>query len=186
MEALAKQEVDKFFGQSINWMSELKEYCVGDHDDVKWSRVSIGDTLYVAQHFDLLKWWEKKGQHLFKLIRLVAPRILATPGSNAFQERIFSKCTFFDSKLRAKTGDNRFEMGVLSAANRGEMKAVAPLSQDLLGTASDSVSSFFGVSDITLEGKECEDGVEEVEEVIEEVAVDGFWTEEEKDGVVEG
>ena len=142
VEALAKQEVDKFFGQSINWMSELKEYCVGDHDDVKWSRVSIGDTLYVAQHFDLLKWWEKKGQHLFKLIRLVAPRILATPGSNAFQERIFSKCTFFDSKLRAKTGDNRFEMGVLSAANRGEMKAVAPLSQDLLGTASDSVSSF--------------------------------------------
>ena len=54
------------------------------------------------------------------------PSIIALPPSNAFLERIFSACTWFDDPLRQKLQDKRFEMAVLIAVNDKLLNGVVP------------------------------------------------------------
>lgn len=71
----------------------------------------------MSSMFDLREWWKAGGREKYSLVYLVVPIIIALDSTNAFQERIFSTCTWFDDPLRQSLKDGRFEMAVLLAAN---------------------------------------------------------------------
>ena len=56
----------------------------------------------------------------------VALVILALPPTNAYQERIFSTCTYFDDPLRQSLKFSRFEMSVLLAVNQAFLRNRIP------------------------------------------------------------
>ena len=47
----------------------------------------------------------------------LVPVVTAMPPSNAYMERIFSTCTWFDNPLRQRLNDKRIEMAVIIAFN---------------------------------------------------------------------
>jgi hypothetical protein len=59
------------------------------------------DALYVSKFFDSVKWWQ---DHASKYPELAAAAtiILGKPTHNAFQERVFSRGTYSDTKLRKR------------------------------------------------------------------------------------
>ena len=97
-----------------------------DCNDIDWMRVNKQETLYISSIFDLCEWWlhvVSVGRHT--LVYLVLPAIIALPRSNAFLERIFSACTWFDDPLRQSLTDNRFEKAVLVAVNESLISGVS-------------------------------------------------------------
>ena len=89
-----------------------------DTKDIDWGRVKDGDILYISSQFDSLEWWKTQGSRKFPEVFRVALPILALPASNAFLERIFSACTWFDDPVRQSLGDQRFEKSILLAVNK--------------------------------------------------------------------
>ena len=85
--------------------------------EVDWKKVEMGDIMYISRKFDLLEWWEKIGSKQHELVFLATLPFLALPASNAFVERLFRTCTWFDSPLCQRLKHKRFEMAVLTAAN---------------------------------------------------------------------
>ncbi len=71
----------------------------------------------IAQHFDVMEWWEKTGKIEYPLIYPVACCILALPDSNGRQERTFSHGTWVDDKLRKRLSDVGLRQRVLLKAN---------------------------------------------------------------------
>ena len=47
----------------------------------------------------------------------LVPIVTAMPPSNAYMERIFSTCTWFDNPLRQRLNDEKFEMAVIIVVN---------------------------------------------------------------------
>ena len=86
-------------------------------DDIDWKKVGEGDTLYISSVFDSLEWWLSIGNSKHPEVFLVMLQILALPASNAFLERVFSICTWFDDPLRQNLKFKRLEMSVLLAVN---------------------------------------------------------------------
>ena len=70
----------------------------------------------IAEVFDVMKWWETH-KNMFPNIYIVACHILASPDSNANQERTFSAATWFDGKLSNRQNDATFQMRVLLYKN---------------------------------------------------------------------
>ena len=73
-----------------------------------------------------MEWWKSVGKKKYPLIALVALVILALPPSNAFLERIFSTCTWFDHHLRQRLKFSRYEMSVLLAVNKAFLASCKP------------------------------------------------------------
>jgi hypothetical protein len=71
----------------------------------------------IAEHFDVMDWWERFGKENHKLIYPVACCILALPDSNGHQERTFSAATWMDGKLQKRQSDMTFQMKVLLYKN---------------------------------------------------------------------
>ena len=72
----------------------------------------------IAEHFDVMEWWENHGKQLFPLIYVIACLILPLPDSNGHQERTFSAATWMDGKLRKRQSDMTFQMKVLLYKNK--------------------------------------------------------------------
>jgi hypothetical protein len=70
----------------------------------------------IAEIFHVMKWWEAH-KNTFPNIYIVACHILASPDSNANQERTFSAATWFDGKLSNRQNDATFQMRVLLYKN---------------------------------------------------------------------
>lgn len=79
-------------------------------------RIEKGDALYVSKFFDVTKWWMKH-ETQFPELALGASIILGKPTHNAFQERVFSRGTYADTKLRKRLKEEYFEMSVINAVN---------------------------------------------------------------------
>jgi hypothetical protein len=71
---------------------------------------------YISEAFDVMKWWEAH-RNTFPNVYIVACHVLATPDSNANQERTFSAATWFDGKLSNRQNDATFQMRVLLYKN---------------------------------------------------------------------
>ena len=117
-----KKILDNYFDcvGKLNAEDELKkQYKRMDKDeaDVDWEKVYDGDILYISSKFDCLEWWKSQGSTMFPEMSVVVLPILALPALNAFLERIFSTCTFYDDPLRQRLSEERFEKGVLLGVN---------------------------------------------------------------------
>lgn len=75
------------------------------------------DASYTANFFDVIKWWKLVGENKFKELSAVAAMFLGRPMHNGFQERVFSRGTYSDTKLKKRLKEQNFEMSVLNAFN---------------------------------------------------------------------
>jgi hypothetical protein len=74
--------------------------------------------LEIAKYFDVLAWWEKNKSR-YPRIFVVAMIWLGVPATNAFQEREFSRCAWYDSnRLMNKQSARSFEQRVLDSSTR--------------------------------------------------------------------
>lgn len=140
--------VEAFFGQVFNAETELRSQRQRMKTgvlDIDFNRVCKNDALYISEKFDLCEWWlhqvntEKK--HL--LVYAAVPIVIALPASNAYQERTFSACTWFDDILRQRLKNNRFEMSVLLAVNSALLKCKVPTEEEYQAIV-DKVQAEFG------------------------------------------
>ena len=81
---------------------------------------------------------QKMHRHLY----LTLPKILSLPSSNMFLERIFSTCTWFDSHLRQRLADERFEMAVLIAVNDALISGVVPTEDEAKEIVENVIATF--------------------------------------------
>ena len=112
--------MEKILGQAFDHVRELKEQCrdIGKHVEgeidwdsldetdyskympsVDWAEVKEGDPLVLSNQFDLLEWWASIGYKDYTDAFLVAATMLSLHANNAFLERTFSTCTWFDDPL---------------------------------------------------------------------------------------
>jgi hypothetical protein len=85
-------------------------------NSVEMIRIQSGDALYVSKFFDVGKWWMKH-ETKFPELAMGASIVLGKPTHNAFQERVFSRGTYSDTKLRKRLKEEHFEMSVINAVN---------------------------------------------------------------------
>jgi hAT family C-terminal dimerisation region len=90
------------------------------------SRILSWDVLYVSKLFDATKWWQ---DHEIKYpeLSLAATVLLGKPTHNAFQERVFSRGTYTDTKLRKSLREEYFEMSVLNSVNGSQIDEIYEL-----------------------------------------------------------
>jgi hAT family C-terminal dimerisation region len=79
------------------------------------------DVYYAFPYFNLLLWWKNVGQQRFPELAIAASLMLGKPTHNGFQERVFSKGTYTDTKLRQRLTERNFEMAVLNSLNSKHM-----------------------------------------------------------------
>ncbi len=58
------------------------------------------DAMYISNYFDLMKWWKIYGSYQYKELSTGASIFLGKPTHNGFQERVFSRGTYADCKLK--------------------------------------------------------------------------------------
>jgi hypothetical protein len=98
------------------------EYFQKHKAKVNWIKIlKFKDVLYTSQYFDVMKWW-KDFETEYQELAIGAGIILGKPTHNAFQERVFSRGTYSDSKLRKRLKEENFEMSVLNAINNRKIK----------------------------------------------------------------
>lgn len=104
-------------GSTIEWETLDDALYEKYMPDVDWEKIRAMDLMYFSKQFDLLEWWKNVGMVKYPLLFPVAPPALAIPTHNAFLERIFSVCTWFDDPIRQRLKFPKFEMSVLLAVN---------------------------------------------------------------------
>ena len=81
-------------------------------------KISQGtDAGYTSRFFDVLKWWKIVGEKKYGEVAVAASIFLGKPSHNGFQERVFSRGTYTDTKLKKRLKEENFEMSVLNAFN---------------------------------------------------------------------
>ena len=88
-----------------------------NQSNIDWIRVKSGDLLHISSNFDVLEWWKTVGVMKHPAALVAALSILALPASNAFQERVFSACTWHDDPLNQSLHNVRFERKFLLGLN---------------------------------------------------------------------
>jgi hypothetical protein len=142
----------------------------------------VNDASYVGKYFDVMSWW-KLNSKLYPELSVRACIVLGKPTHNGFQERVFSRGTYQDTKLKKRLKEENFEMSVLNAINNRkvqDLKGIMDLGlESLLNEISDAdkeivqeqqvreIKDFFEKGDITEEedGKpKADDGKQKVED----------------------
>lgn len=75
------------------------------------------DAGYTSRFFDVLQWWKIVGENKYGELAVAASIFLGKPSHNGFQERVFSRGTYTDTKLKKRLKEENFEMSVLNAFN---------------------------------------------------------------------
>jgi hypothetical protein len=86
--------VERFMGAMHDWAIFLGGQMGTVSKKVDWERVGRGDALYISSMLDVARWWREHGKYLYPRIAMSAAVALSKKDSNAYQERVFSKCTF--------------------------------------------------------------------------------------------
>jgi hypothetical protein len=89
-------------------------------------RLAKRDVMHVMPFFDVTDWWARRWRQ-YKDIAIMASIMLGKPTHNAFQERVFSRGTYSDTKLRKRRTEESFEMGVVNSVNRNEVTKLMEL-----------------------------------------------------------
>ena len=113
----------KYLTESKNWSQEqretFQEYC------------NMKNYCMIGKYFDVMSWWRINGERFAKVFpsAIVA---LSQPATNAFQERVFSLASWFDSnRLMNRTFPKNFEMRTMEAITR-KMRKELVLNESLL------------------------------------------------------
>jgi hypothetical protein len=129
-----KKQVDDFFRHSMQWHDVLTDQGVNaeivqqigntpdDHAD-NWH--------LIADHFDIMSWWESDGKKHWRFIYGVACLILPMPESNGGQERTFSTATWMDGKLNKRQTEATFQVKVVLNQNADFIKRAKMLTHDV-------------------------------------------------------
>jgi hypothetical protein len=94
------------------------------------------DALYISKFFDVTKWWQDNDCK-YPELSLAATIILGKPTHNAFQERVFSRGTYTDTKLRKRLKEEFFEMSVMNAINGTMINEMYELMQPMMDKKND-------------------------------------------------
>ena len=89
--------------------------------------------MYISKFFDSVKWWQQH-ENIYPELAAAASILLGKPTHNAFQERVFSRGTYSDTKLRKRLKEEHFEMSVLNAVNGKQIDEVFELMKPRLNT----------------------------------------------------
>jgi hypothetical protein len=73
------------------------------------------DGHYAHKFFDVTRWWSEEGHRLFYYVSKAASVFIGKPSHNGFQERVFSRGTYFDSALKQRLKEENFEKAVLNS-----------------------------------------------------------------------
>lgn len=73
------------------------------------------DGYYAQKYFDLMRWWSEEGNRRFKYVAKAASVVIGKPSHNGFQERVFSRGTYFDDALKQRLKEENFEKAVLNS-----------------------------------------------------------------------
>lgn len=118
-----------------DWRDIISEYPTKTYadDSAKWTddeRAQFDgwcdekDFLQLGKHFDVLGWWNENKQKYPKVF-VTAIIWLTKPATNAAQERVFSKASWFDqNRLMRSQSPKTFEMRILGALNRPVIKRI--------------------------------------------------------------
>jgi hypothetical protein len=117
-------EIQNFFTHVVNWYQHLgiqleNEKCKQEVLDAIGKNNSniIEKWETIANHFDIMRWWEDFGKIEYPHIYVIACLVLPLPDSNASQERTFSSATWMDGKLNKRQSDATFQMKILLQQN---------------------------------------------------------------------
>lgn len=120
----------KFWGdETLNMITILDEYGNERYKiDKKRNRINytmitvVNDAGYVGKYFDALSWW-KANEKLYPELAVRACIVFGKPTHNGFQERVFSRGTYQDTKLKKRLKEENFEMSVLNAINNRKVQS---------------------------------------------------------------
>jgi hypothetical protein len=105
--------------------NQLYKFMLGKNN-IDHVRIKKWDVLYISKFYDAVKWWQEN-EKSYPEIALAATIILGKPTHNGFQERVFSRGTYSDTKLRKRLKEEHFEMSVLNAVNGKQIDEVYDL-----------------------------------------------------------
>lgn len=104
----------------LSWLNENGNalYCSlkDKKNGIDFKKIKEHDLIYISKFFDVLEWWKLK-ESTYPELAVGACIVLGKPTHNAFQERVFSRGTYTDTKLRKQLKEESFEMSVLNAVN---------------------------------------------------------------------
>ena len=101
VDAAIKKYVEQVKAMDI--VTKLKEQVQqlsSNKDNIDWDRVDRRDLLYIPSVFDLSKWWHVVSRKAHVIVFCAVPLIILIFLLNAYQERIFSVCTYFDNTFQ--------------------------------------------------------------------------------------
>jgi hypothetical protein len=80
------------------------------------------DGHYAHKYFDIMAWWSEEGNRRFGMVATAAAVVIGKPSHNGFQERVFSRGTYFDSALKQRMKEENFEMAVLNSLTQTKVR----------------------------------------------------------------
>lgn len=114
-----KNEVDAFMFHCANmdWFATVKRNLKKGTKEEELDKTKVDglNVYYICKHMDVMKWWREVGSSRFPHLSLAALILLGKPFHNGFQERVFSRGTYFDGKLRKTLRQDKFELQVLDS-----------------------------------------------------------------------
>ena len=110
----------------LKWLNdhgnEYYQSLNGKKNGIDFNKIKEHDIIYISKFFDVLEWWKIK-ESLYPELAVGACIVLGKPTHNAFQERVFSRGTYTDTKLRKQLKEESFEMSVLNAVNSSTIES---------------------------------------------------------------
>jgi hAT family C-terminal dimerisation region len=141
VESVINDEVEKYFNQGdtpwaafVQTQQLIRCNYTTEQERKRWEECSkkrggvSNEDLITC--FKTLFWWSDVGKKEFPLIAHLATQHLAIPDSNAFQERIFSTCTWVGNVLRQKLSIKKYEQQVLLTVNDDFCQKQDPIEEE--------------------------------------------------------
>lgn len=122
------------------WLNEhgndLYQSLKDKKNGIDYQKIKENNVIYISKFFDVLDWWKIK-ETTYPELAVGACIVLGKPTHNAFQERVFSRGTYTDSKLRKQLKEESFEMSVLNSVNSRTFESCS----DMIDTINNKIYS---------------------------------------------
>jgi hypothetical protein len=106
--------------------NELYHSLKDKKNGIDYKKIKENDVIYISKFFDVLEWWKIK-ESTYPELAVGACIVLGKPTHNAFQERVFSRGTYTDTKLRKQLKEESFEMSVLNSVNSRTLESCSDM-----------------------------------------------------------
>jgi hypothetical protein len=110
--------------------NELYHSLKDKKNGIDYKKIQENDVVYISKFFDVLEWWKIK-ESTYPELAVGACIVLGKPTHNAFQERVFSRGTYTDTKLRKQLKEESFEMSVLNSVNSRTLESCSDMIESI-------------------------------------------------------